>query len=124
MFQGLEHTAIATPDPEKLAQWYADTFSFRIVHRYAGNVFVRMPNGSLLEFIPSEGERPDLKLKSPGIRHLAIATDDFDAARAQLEAGNVRFLGDTIQIGDVRLAFFHDPEENVLHLIDRPNPLP
>ena len=124
MFQGLEHTAIATPEPETLAQWYVDTFGFRIVHRYAGNVFLRMPNGSMLEFIPSEGERPALQVKSPGIRHLAIATDDFDVAHAKLKGMDVRFIGDTIHLGDVRLAFFYDPEENVLHLIDRPNPLP
>ena len=59
MFQGLEHTAIATADPEKLAQWYVDYLEFHINHRYGGNVFVRGANGSMLEIIPSEGERSD-----------------------------------------------------------------
>ncbi len=28
MFQGLEHTAIASPNPEKLAHWYVDNLGF------------------------------------------------------------------------------------------------
>ena len=40
MYKGIEHTAIATPDPEALASWYDKTLNFPIVHRYVGNVFV------------------------------------------------------------------------------------
>ncbi len=57
MFQGLEHTAIASPDPERLAQWYVDTLGFHVNYRYGGNVFVKAPNGSCLEIIPAEGDR-------------------------------------------------------------------
>ena len=31
MFQGLEHTAIASPDPKRLAEWYVQNLEFRIV---------------------------------------------------------------------------------------------
>ena len=30
MFQGIEHTAISSPDPQKLAQWYVDHLDFHI----------------------------------------------------------------------------------------------
>ncbi len=40
MYKGIEHTAIATPDPEALASWYDKTLNFPIAHRYVGNVFV------------------------------------------------------------------------------------
>ena len=58
MFKGIEHTAIASPDPEALGQWYEAKLDFPIIHRVAGNVFVRAADGTMLELIPSEGERP------------------------------------------------------------------
>ena len=57
MFQGVEHTAIASPNPEKLANWYVDHLGFYINFAYAGNFFVKAPNGSILEIIPAEGSR-------------------------------------------------------------------
>ena len=36
MFNGLEHTAIASPNPQKLANWYKDILDFRINFEYAG----------------------------------------------------------------------------------------
>lgn len=124
MFQGLEHTAIASPDPEQLAQWYVAILGFRINHRYGGNVFVRAPNGSMLEIIPSEGERPAETMKTPGIRHLAIIPDDFDAAHEALKAKGVTFYTDVMEMGGNRLVFFGDLDGNLLHLIQREQPLP
>ena len=118
MFNGIEHTAIATPDPETLAKWYADNLEFSIVHRYAGNVFVRASDGSMLEIIPSEGDPVDAKFKTPGIRHLAIKVDDFDAGCAQIQANGIEIFTNINADGN-RLAFFHDPEGNIIHLIHR-----
>ena len=55
MFQGLEHTAIASPDPKRLAEWYVQNLDFHINYTYAGNYFVRGKNGTLLEFISYTG---------------------------------------------------------------------
>ena len=84
MYKGIEHTAIASPDPEALATWYDKTLGFPIVHRYGGNVFVRAPDSTMLEIIPSEGDAVATDMKTPGIRHLAIAVDDFDAGKQDL----------------------------------------
>lgn len=124
MFQGLEHTAIASPEPKRLAEWYAAHLGFRINYEYAGNFFVRAPNGSMLEIIPAEGPRAVNEMRTPGIRHLAIAVDDFDAAHAQLKALAVTFLGEPYTTQGNRLVFFSDPDGNILHLIERPVPLP
>jgi glyoxylase I family protein len=122
MYQGIEHTAIATPDPETLAQWYERTLSFPIVHRYAGNVFVKASDGTMLEFIPSEGAPVETAMKTPGIRHLAIKVGDFDNALQDLEGKGVKIINQLSAAGN-RLAFFHDPEGNILHLIHRENSL-
>ncbi|NDJ10232.1 MAG: VOC family protein [Acidobacteriia bacterium] len=128
MFQGIEHTAISSPDPQKLAQWYVDHLEFRINYTYSGNYFVRAENGSMLEIIPAD--RPlavpqtTANNKDGGIRHLAIANDDFDAAYASLQAKGVRFVGEPFEAQGNRLVFFNDLDGNLLHLIQRAHPLP
>src|SRR5215468_5024148 len=93
MFRAIEHTAIATPDPEKLAAWYVDILGFRINHRYGPNVFVRAPDGGVIELIPADnGDRPEQRMFQAGIRHLAVTVDDFDAAHHMLQSRGVKFL--------------------------------
>jgi glyoxylase I family protein len=123
MFKGLEHTAIASPDPKRLAEWYVQYLGFHINFSYEGNFFVKAPNGTILEIIPSEGDRVPQGMKSPGIRHLAIAVDDFDSASATLAKSGVK-LADPIQIKGNRLVFFSDCDGNLIHLVYREQPLP
>jgi glyoxylase I family protein len=124
MFLGLEHTAIASPSPAKLAQWYVDHLGFRINFEYDGNYFVRAQNGSMLEIIPSEGARAEQKMRDEGIRHLAIEVTDFDAAHAALKAQGVNFTGQPYLNQGNRLVFFTDCDGNFVHLIKREKPLP
>jgi glyoxylase I family protein len=124
MFKGLEHTAIASPDPEKLARWYVDHLGFAINYTYAGNYFVKAANGTMLEIIPSEGSAAPQKMKDPGIRHLAIQVDDFDAAHAKLKQLGVTFVTEPYATQGNRLVFFADGDGNFLHLIYREKPLP
>ncbi len=124
MFQGLEHTAIASPDPRKLAQWYVDHLEFKLCHVYEQNHFVRAENGTVLEIIPSEGPRADQKMKDPGIRHLAIAVDDFDAAHQRLKQSGIRMVTEPMNLAGNRLVHFLDADGNLLHLIHRQTPLP
>lgn len=124
MFKGLEHTAIATPDPKRLAEWYVEYLEFRINFIYDGNYFVRAQNGSMLEIIPSKGERPSNQMRDPGIRHLAIEVDSFDEGLQILREKQVNFLGEPFENQGNRLVFFTDCDGNILHLIERPAPLP
>ncbi len=118
MYKGIEHTAIASRDPETLASWYGKTLGFPIVHRYGGNIFVRAPDNTMLEIIPSEGDAVETQMKTPGIRHLAISVDDFDAGKKDLGDKGVEIVQE-LNAGGNRLAFFLDPEGNILHLIHR-----
>jgi glyoxylase I family protein len=124
MFRGLEHTAIASPDPKRLADWYVQKLDFRINHTYLGNYFVRAADGSMLEIIPSEGDRMPQKMKDPGIRHLAITVDNFDAAAGELKKRGVEIVNEPVVMGTNQLLFFHDGDGNLLHLIKREQPLP
>ena len=57
-------------------------------------------------------------MKTPGIRHLAISVDDCDAGKKDLESKGVEIIQDLNASGN-RLAFFLDPDGNILHLIHR-----
>jgi catechol 2,3-dioxygenase-like lactoylglutathione lyase family enzyme len=124
MFQGLEHTAIASPNPKALADWYVEKLGFHINFSYDVFYFVKAPNGTMLEIIPSEGARGSNQPKDPGIRHLAIAVDDFDAAHEELKRRGVKMLGEPYNNQGNRLVFFADHDGNILHLIQREKPLP
>src|SRR5690349_13476347 len=78
MIRGIEHIAIASPDPAKLARWYVDALGFVINYESPNAVFVKAPDGSMIEFIRAEGEKVPRTQKSPGIRHLALTVEGFD----------------------------------------------
>jgi glyoxylase I family protein len=123
MFSGIEHFAIASPNPKRLADWYVATLEFEVAFQYAGNYFVEAANGAWIEIIPSEGERPDNAIRTPGMRHIAIKVDDFQAAYARLQKQGVTFLDEPYETQGNHLVFFADPDGNVLHLIQRGAPL-
>jgi glyoxylase I family protein len=123
MFKGIEHFAIASPDPKRLADWYVANLEFEIVFEYAGNYFVEARNGGLIEIIPALGDRPISEMKTPGMRHIAIMVENFDAGLQQLQKQGVRFAGEPYETQGNRLAFFNDADGNLLHLIYRAKPL-
>jgi glyoxylase I family protein len=128
MFQGIEHLAISSPNPEKLAQWYADHLDFHINFSYDGNYFVRAANGAMMEIIPATNSLAAPQVlannKDAGFRHLAIAIDDFDAGVAQLRAKGVQLVGEPFENQGNWLVFFNDADGNLVHLIKRLAPLP
>ena len=126
MFQGLEHAAIASSNPEKLALWYVEHLGFTINYFSPASktTFVKAPNGSMFEIIVSDGERPAATLRTPGLRHLAIAVDNFEDDYEWLKAKGVEFLTEPEIKGGNKVVFFTDPDGNILHLIQREKPLP
>lgn len=124
MFTGIEHFAIASPDPKRLAEWYAAYLGFRINYEYAGNYFVRAADNSMIEIIPAKGERGLSERFTPGMRHVAISVDRFDEALSELKRKGVTLEGEPYESQGNRLVFFSDCDGNLLHLIERPHPLP
>jgi glyoxylase I family protein len=127
MVTGIEHTAIATPDPMKLARWYVDRLGFAINWQppNSSTVFVKAPDGSMIEFIEAGTPLPAVPaMREPGLRHLAITVSDFEAVYRRLEAAGVKFLTAPEKVNGNSLAFFADCDGNILHLLHRETPLP
>jgi catechol 2,3-dioxygenase-like lactoylglutathione lyase family enzyme len=123
MIRGIEHAAIAAADPQKLASWYVDTLGFAINYNSGRTVFVKAPDGSMIEIITAEGGRAEQTMKLPGLRHLALTADDFDGDYARLREARVTFVGEPQDSKGIKVVFFTDPEGNYLHLIQRAAPL-
>jgi catechol 2,3-dioxygenase-like lactoylglutathione lyase family enzyme len=119
MFIGFEHTAIGSPKPQKLAQWYADNLGFHIEQISPTTVFVKAPDGSVIEILASNTLRQAQSPKDPGLQHLAISVDNFEAAYDTLKAREVNFLAAPVIRPGFKLVFFTDLDGNYLHLIYR-----
>jgi glyoxylase I family protein len=127
MFQGIEHTAIASPDPERLAQWYVNHLDFAINFRASGSrtVFVKAPDGSMIEIIEANAAPSHSPhMRAPGLRHLAIQVSDFPEAFGKLKAQGVQFVTAPETSGGNSVAFFTDCDGNLLHLLHREKALP
>jgi catechol 2,3-dioxygenase-like lactoylglutathione lyase family enzyme len=78
----------------------------------------------MIEIILAAGEAPAATAKTPGLRHLALKTTGFETELAKLRAAGVGFVDEPLIKGGNKVVFFHDPEGNLLHLIERETPLP
>jgi catechol 2,3-dioxygenase-like lactoylglutathione lyase family enzyme len=128
VFKGIEHFAIAAKNTDLLAQWYCENLGFRIAHKNEKKpptYFIRGEEGSMLEIIPANEKLKQLQdLADAGPRHVAISVNDFDKAYNHLRSRGTNFLGEPRDAsGGVRVVFFMDAEQNIIHLIFRPNPI-
>jgi len=127
MFQGIEHTAIASPDPQRLAQWYVDHLGFTVNWRsdVGKTVFVKASNGSMIEIIEARAESAaaTAHMRDAGLRHLAIQVQDFAAAYEKLRRAGIVFLTEPDTKNGNTTAFFTDCDGNILHLLHREVPL-
>jgi catechol 2,3-dioxygenase-like lactoylglutathione lyase family enzyme len=53
---------------------------------------------------------------APNTAGIALRVDSVEAARNELEARGVEFIGETVDTGVCRMGFFYDPDGNVLIL--------
>ncbi|MDA0746179.1 MAG: VOC family protein [bacterium] len=126
MYQGIEHTAIAAQDTVALATWYCKVFGFEVVYKNQKDpptYFVKLGTG-LLELIPASDTNPvNRENADPGLSHFAISVQDFDAVEKDLGGKGVVLENVREASGGVKVGFLRDPENNLLQVIVRPNPL-
>src|SRR5215831_14737490 len=103
MFIGIDHTAIASSNPLRLANWYAQHLEFQIVAESQGKYFISAPNGTLLEIIPGNGETSVPEMTALGVRHIALRVHNIEAARQQLCTRKIEFITDIIHVRDLDL---------------------
>jgi catechol 2,3-dioxygenase-like lactoylglutathione lyase family enzyme len=117
MITGLDFVAIPSSDAERTRAFYVDTLG------------LRQDPGANFEFWIGntccgiwEPDKMGGKMAPQKNGHLAMHVDDVAAARAELEAKGVEFLGETFDTGVCHMAFFSDPDGNDLMLHSRYKP--
>jgi catechol 2,3-dioxygenase-like lactoylglutathione lyase family enzyme len=117
MISSLDFVAIPSQDPDRARSFYVDTLGLRPDEHgrfevWAGETCFGIWN-------PEQMGMPFAPQKNG---HLALHVDDVAAARAQLEAKGVEFVGDTFDTGVCHMALFTDPDGNDLMLHCRHKP--
>jgi catechol 2,3-dioxygenase-like lactoylglutathione lyase family enzyme len=87
---------------------------------------VQTPDGNgRLELVkfnspPTQGGDRDAPANTPGIRHIAFAVDDIDAAVAGLRARGAELVGEVVRYEDsYRLCYVRGPEGIIVELAEK-----
>jgi catechol 2,3-dioxygenase-like lactoylglutathione lyase family enzyme len=111
MITKLDFVAIPSQDSDRSRQFYGEILRLRPdphgqFEFWAGETCLGIwePERFGMEFAPQKNG------------HLALHVEDVEAARAELEAKGVTFLGETLDTGVCHMAFFTDPDGNDLLL--------
>jgi catechol 2,3-dioxygenase-like lactoylglutathione lyase family enzyme len=114
MITKLDFVAVPSTDSERTRAFYVDTLGLKpdatanFEFWVGGTCFgIWEPAKMGFEFAPQSNA------------HLALHVDDVAAARTDLEAKGVTFLGDTLDTGVCHMALFKDPDGNDLMLHHR-----
>ena len=115
------HIALRSPNWARAKAFYNEVLGFPIVGQLEGKDIVFLDiGGTTIELLPGSAEDVTERPKC-GLMHLAFEVEDVDAVYAQLAAKGVQFTIEPRDVGDIRLAFFLDPDGNQLELFHSPS---
>lgn len=114
----VDFVAIPTRDMERAVAFYRDVIGLP-QNPHAENEF-EAGNVTLAIWQP---ENLGYEFKDNGQGDVALRVADVEAARAELEAKGIEFVGDTLDTGVCHMAFFADPDGNSLTLHRRYAPV-
>src|ERR671914_2438870 len=106
--RGVDFICVPTRDYEKAAEFYGGVLGLRFGKRWG-----KMPAGEFetgnLTIAVMQSDAFGLEF-APHTFPVELHVDDFEAAKAELEARGVAFEGETLDSGVCWQAFFADPD--------------
>lgn len=109
----VDFVAVPATDADRLRGFYVDTLGLRPDAQSQYEFWVGET------FSASGSRRRWNALLAQKNAHIALHVDDIEAARSDLEARGVEFLGETFDTGVCKMALFIDPDGNDLMLHSR-----
>src|SRR3954462_7096268 len=115
---GVDFVSVPTQDLERAAAFYGETLGLRpSVYKPECN-FAELETGDVTLSVVDPQKRGIGEFK-PNANHLALQVPDVAAVRSTLETRGVTFMGDIFDTGVCHMAFFADPDGNMLMLHHR-----
>jgi predicted enzyme related to lactoylglutathione lyase len=117
MVTGVDFAVVPAQDYERAARFYGETLGLPFGKRWGKMPAGEFETGNLtLAIMQMDAWGHEFRaLGGP----IALQVDDVPAARAELEAKGVEFIGEIIDSGVCHQALFHDSEGNTLILHHR-----
>jgi len=114
------HVALLTPNFEEMQKFYGDILGFPITRRWEGRDIAFIDIGSTtIELLGRDTATPETK-PTGGWDHVALHVESVDEAYKELVDKGVKIRNEPRNFNDVRIAFFFDPDGNVLELFEDP----
>jgi predicted enzyme related to lactoylglutathione lyase len=112
--KGLVWLGTRTRNFDDTVRFFGDTLDIRMVHEEPDFVVFRLPNGDAVEVFGTGDTEHEHFDKGPVVGFLV---DDVGAARAELEAAGVAFIGPVHKAGDGgSWSHFTGPDGNVYEI--------
>ena len=108
----VDFVSFLTQDLSRAKRFYTEVLGLEVESEGDSDMELTCGQVTLDIFDPSSIGQPF----APSPAGLALRVDDVDAARAELEAKDVEFDGDTIVTGVCKQAWFKDPDGNAIML--------
>lgn len=125
MFDRLHHLAVIVSDLDRSLAFYCDALGFTVAarnhraERQSWKVDLTHPSGAALEIFTFPGAPPRPSPEAMGLRHLAFAVPDLDAAIAHLARHAIACEPiRTDPYTGARFTFFRDPDGLPLELYE------
>jgi lactoylglutathione lyase len=114
--QRLDHVSLNVTDRGRSIAWYRDVLGLPQLNEPTEDgepVFLGRP-GLQFGLFQAQRESPGREPESSGLRHVALAVDDLDAAKERLRAHGVEFRSE--DHGNALSVYFADPDGHVLEI--------
>ena len=119
----IDHIALGARDPLVLASWYEQWFGVCRERILCSDyrlpiVFLMDSSGQRIEILPNSSPPPPSE--SDRLPHLAFSTTDVSRALHRLRDAGISVLELRSTSAGWQIAYFRDPEGNLLELVQRP----
>ncbi|MGI6380698.1 MAG: VOC family protein [Anaerolineae bacterium] len=114
------HIALRVTDYARARQFYTEVLEMPVLGQIPGREIEFLGIGGTTIELMGGAEPESLAKPQAGLIHLAFEVEDVDATYRELSDRGVTFTVEPKSVGDLRVAFFVDPDGNELELFRSP----
>ena len=114
------HIALRITDYARARQFYTEVLELPVVGQIPGKEIEFLGIGGTTIELMGGADPESLAKPQAGLIHLAFEVEDVDATYRELSDRGVTFTVEPKSVGDLRVAFFVDPDGNELELFRSP----